>query len=206
MIFRQWEGIAEFEARHNLLFGQPGKVKFLVYANTCFMGKYDEAVYAGFVTGTTPDTSQDRKKRTNVGGGINVEQPVSDDLGFFLRASTVNGRYETFDFTEIQRSISGGLVLTGASWDRPKDAIGVAAVANGLSGSEVKYFAAGGLGKLIGDGGLNYNGEHILETYYKYYFREGVHLTGDYQFVQNPAYNKDRGPANIFALRLHAEF
>jgi high affinity Mn2+ porin len=33
-----------------------------------------------------------------------------------------------------------------------------------------------------------------------------VHLTGDYQFVQNPAYNKDRGPANIFALRLHAEF
>jgi high affinity Mn2+ porin len=206
MIFRQWEGIAEFEARHDLLFGQPGKVKFLAYANTGFMGKYDEAVYAGFVTGTTPDTSQDRKKRTNVGGGINVEQPVSDDLGFFLRVSTVNGRYETFDFTEIQRSISGGLVLTGANWDRPKDAIGVAAVANGLSGSEVKYFAAGGLGKLIGDGGLNYNGEHILETYYKYYFREGVHLTGDYQFIQNPAYNKDRGPANIFALRLHAEF
>ena len=85
MIFRQWEGIAEFEARHDLLFGQPGKVKFLAYANTGFMGKYDEAVYAGFVTGTTPDTSQDRKKRTNVGGGINVEQPVSDDLGFFLR-------------------------------------------------------------------------------------------------------------------------
>ena len=165
IFFRQWEGIGEFEARHTLLFGQPGKVKFLVYANTAFMGKYDEAVYAGFETGLTPSTAQDRKKRTKVGGGINVEQPVSDALGFFLRASIANGRYETFDFTDIQRSISGGGVLTGASWDRPKDAIGVAAVTNGLSGSQVKYFAAGGLGVLIGDGALNYNGEHILETY-----------------------------------------
>jgi high affinity Mn2+ porin len=33
-----------------------------------------------------------------------------------------------------------------------------------------------------------------------------IHITGDYQFVDNPGYNRDRGPVNLFALRLHAEF
>ncbi|MGR9829408.1 carbohydrate porin [Escherichia coli] len=31
-------------------------------------------------------------------------------------------------------------------------------------------------------------------------------LTPDYQLAINPAYNKDRGPANIYAIRLHIEF
>ena len=206
VLLRQYEVVGEIEARHQLFFNQPGKVKLLAYANTGYMGKYDDAVLAGFVTDTTPDVTLNRLKRTKVGGGINIEQPYSDMLGFFLRASIANGRYETFEFTDIQRSLSGGFVLTGASWDRPKDAIGVAGVVNGLSGNQVQYFAAGGLGVLVGDGALNYNGEHILETYYRYSLGEGVHLTGDYQFVHNPAYNKDRGPANIFALRLHGEF
>jgi high affinity Mn2+ porin len=206
VLLRQYMAVGEIEARHQLFFNQPGKVKLLVYADTGYMGKYQDAVYTGFFTDTTPDTSLNRLKRTKVGGGVNIEQPYSDTLGFFLRASLLNGRYETYEFTDIQRSLSGGFVLTGASWDRPKDAIGVAGVVNGLSGNQVQYFAAGGLGVLIGDGALNYNGEHILESYYRYSLGEGVHLTGDYQFVHNPAYNKDRGPANIFALRLHGEF
>ena len=206
VLLRQYGVVGEIEARHQLFFNQPGKVKLLAYANTGYMGKYDDAVLTGFLTDTTPDVTLNRLKRTKVGGGINIEQPYSDTLGFFLRASIANGRYETYEFTDIQRSLSGGFVLTGASWDRPKDAIGVAGVVNGLSGNQVQYFAAGGLGVLVGDGALNYNGEHILETYYRYSLGEGVHLTGDYQFVHNPAYNKDRGPANIFALRLHGEF
>ena len=32
-----------------------------------------------------------------------------------------------------------------------------------------------------------------------------VHVTLDYQWVQNPAYNRDRGPVSIFAVRVHAE-
>jgi high affinity Mn2+ porin len=31
-------------------------------------------------------------------------------------------------------------------------------------------------------------------------------LSVDYQFVNNPAYNTDRGPMNAFALRLRAQF
>ena len=31
-------------------------------------------------------------------------------------------------------------------------------------------------------------------------------LIDEYQFVVNPAYNRDRGPVSIFGIRLHAEF
>ena len=203
---RQFSPVIELEARHKLLFDLQGKVKLLGYADIGFMGKYEDALELAFATGTIPDVTQVRKKRDKWGGGINIEQPITDDLGFFLRASMMNGRYEAFDFTDIDRSLSGGFVLGGAQWGRPKDAIGVAGVVNGLSGNAANYFAAGGLGLLIGDGALSYDGEHIFETYYKYNIAEGVHLTVDYQFVHNPAYNRDRGPVNVFALRLHGEF
>ena len=46
--------------------------------------------------------------------------------------------------------------------------------------------------------------EHILETYYDLAAASFLNVTLDYQRVENPAYNRDRGPASIFALRVHA--
>jgi high affinity Mn2+ porin len=31
-------------------------------------------------------------------------------------------------------------------------------------------------------------------------------LTFDYQFIDNPAYNRDRGPVSVIASRLHTQF
>jgi len=31
-------------------------------------------------------------------------------------------------------------------------------------------------------------------------------LTFDYQFITNPAHNADRGPVQIYSVRLHAQF
>jgi high affinity Mn2+ porin len=31
-------------------------------------------------------------------------------------------------------------------------------------------------------------------------------LTLDYQFVDNPGYNADRGPVSVFAARIHGQF
>ena len=181
VLFRQFMPVVELEARHSLLLGQEGKIKFLGYGDLAYLGKYDEAVALGLLTGNTPDITADRKKRFKAGAGLNIEQPLADDLGLFLRASMANGRYETMEFTEIERSLSAGVVLTGAGWNRSKDAIGVAGVANGISGSHIRYLANGGLGILLGDGALTYDGEHILETYYKYNIQDGVHLTANYQ-------------------------
>jgi len=35
---------------------------------------------------------------------------------------------------------------------------------------------------------------------------KGLHASLDYQFVHNPAYNRDRGPVSILGLRLHAQY
>jgi len=32
-----------------------------------------------------------------------------------------------------------------------------------------------------------------------------LHASVDYQFIRNPAYNSDRGPVSVFAVRVHAQ-
>ena len=85
--------------------------------------------------------------------------------------------------------------------------MGVAVAVNDASGAAKRFFAAGGLGILVGDGQLIHSGpEVILETYYNAAVFKFAKLSLDYQFVNHPAYNRDRGPVSIFGLRAHAEF
>jgi Carbohydrate-selective porin, OprB family len=48
--------------------------------------------------------------------------------------------------------------------------------------------------------------ERIIETYYKLVVVSHTDFTFDYQWVTDPAYNADRGPVSIVAVRLHAQF
>jgi hypothetical protein len=70
----------------------------------------------------------------------------------------------------------------------------LAGFVEGLSPEARRYFVAGGLGILIGDGKLNYREEKVLETYYAFGFNKWTTLTFDYQLIGNPGYNADRGP------------
>ena len=58
----------------------------------------------------------------------------------------------------------------------------------------------------LGDGRLTYGAENVVETYYAYALNKVWTLTGDYQLLVNPAYNRDRGPVSVFTARLHGEF
>ena len=127
-------------------------------------------------------------------------------FGAFVRASINDGSEEAFEFTEINESVAAGLSLKGSCWGRDNDTVGLAGVVNGISKSARSYFAAGGIGILIGDGKLNYRNEKIVEAYYAYSLNKWATLTFDYQLVADPAYNADRGPVSIFAGRFHAEF
>ena len=116
------------------------------------------------------------------------------------------GQYGVFDFTSVERSASGGVHISGDLWGRAKVQIGIGGVLNGITHAHVNYLAAGGINDIIlGDGVLSYSGERILETYYKYVIADGMHISLDYQFVDNPGYNLVRGPVSLFALRFHAE-
>lgn len=203
--FNQYMLVSEFEARQQWR-GRPGKVKLLAFVNRGNMARYDDAVQLASQTAQTPDVSQVRQKRYRPGVSLNMEQELASDLGAFLRASINDGGKEAYEFTEINRSLSGGLSLKGARWGRPNDTVGVAAVANGLSGAARSYFSAGGLGILIGDGRLNYGPEKIVEAYYSMKLNRYFSVALDYQHVNNPAYNRDRGPVSIYGIRAHAEF
>ncbi len=205
--FTQHEWVGELEERVQL-WEHPGKVKLLGFVNQGNMGSYAGALQLVAGTATPPDTANVRHFSSRAGGAINFEQEMSSDLGGFVRASMNNGSKEADDFTEINKSFAAGLSLRGDRWGRHDDTFGFAAVANGLSGDARAYFAAGGIGILIGDGHLNYGLEKIMETYYSYSVPAVDHLTLtlDYQYVVNPAYNQDRGPVNIFGMRVHKEF
>jgi high affinity Mn2+ porin len=204
--FSQGQFVTELEERHSV-WDQPGKLKLLHWLTRANLGTYIDAIALGVAVGQTPSTSAVRSFRTKDGFGLNLEQQLATDFGVFARASVSQGTVETVDFTDINQSISAGLSLTGSRWGRPDDTVGLAGAVNRISHQGKLYLAAGGLGVIIGDGQLpNAGPEQILEAYYNVALFDFARFTADYQFINHPAYNRDRGPVSIFGLRLHLQF
>jgi high affinity Mn2+ porin len=148
-----------------------------------------------------------RRYRDRTGASLNLEQQLSSDLGMFARAGKDSGNVEAYEFTDVDRTISAGLSLTGKSWGRTDDGLGLAGIVNGISATRERFLNAGGLGILVGDGKLPHPGtEQLVESYYRLGIDAWAQLTFDYQYVINPAFNTDRGPVSIFAVRIHAQF
>lgn len=182
-----------------------GTCRVLAYRNNAHMGSYREAILHPGPNG--PDITLSETYSAKYGFGLNAEQEISDDLGVFARFGWDDGHTESFAFTEIDRTVSFGLSLKGAGWHRPNDVVALSGVVNGLSSAHRDYLAAGGHGFIIGDGKLpNYEPETIGELYYLFELADHVFMTGDVQYVRNPAYNADRGPVLIGGLRAHVEF
>ncbi len=207
-LFRRGSYVTELETRYSIA-SLAGKFRVGIWANTYFGGSYGEALdLVALNPGLDPTDAlaQTRTGRTKYGYYLNLEQPLTEQIGVFARWSWNNGKSEIAAFTDIDRSLSFGASIAGKGWGRPDDKIGVAVAINGLSKEHRDYIAAGGLGILIGDGMLNYREEKILETFYAWYILKGLILTLDYQFMVDPAYNADRGPISFFSARLHGEF
>lgn len=196
----------ELEHGH-VLGGQPGRLRLLAFRNRARMARFQDALDHATLNGGTPDIAQVRHaEHVKWGGGVNVEQRLGPDAGVFARASWADGRTETYAFTEIDRSVSGGVVVQGSAWRRGQDAVGFAIARNGLSPERRRYLEAGGISFFIGDGALRYRPETVLEAYYNLGIEKHLWVTLDAQRVFNPAYNGDRGPVTIGSLRLHTEF
>lgn len=203
--FHEFQMDLELERRYEL-HGLPGRVLLTVFDNRARMGLFDEAVSLAQAKGTPVDIAAVRSYRSRAGASLDLEQPLSSDLELFARAGKAGGNVEPYEFTDIDRTVSGGMSLKGSRWSRPGDTIGLVLIDNGISTAHERYLNAGGLGILVGDGKLPHPGpEEIVETYYELALFAQVHVTLDYQWVNNPGYNRDRGPAPIVALRVHAQ-
>ena len=142
-----------------------------------------------------------------MGVQLDVEQQLTRDLGAFLRVGGAAGNVEAYEFTDVDQALLAGLALKGRAWSRAEDMVGLALMINEISTARQRYLNAGGLGILVGDGQLPHPGaEQIVETYYSLAVSSHAALTLDYQWIDHPAYNRDRGPVSVFALRAHLQF
>jgi high affinity Mn2+ porin len=194
------------EIEHDYSLGpRQGIIRLLGFHTMARMGNYDQALE--LPPGEIDIAATRGYGRSKYGVGLNIEQELGDYFGMMFRAGWNDGHNETWMFTEIDQAVSAAIVYDGKAWNRAGDNLGVAVLANGISAEHRAYLKAGGYGFLIGDGNLNYAPESIAEAFYSFSLPAyHLQLSPDYQFVLNPAYNKDRGPVHVVAIRIHSEF
>jgi high affinity Mn2+ porin len=204
--FREFQLVAEAQ-RNFAIGGRAGKIRVTSFESRGRMGLLDQALALARSTDSAVDIASVRGYRTRLGASLSLEQQLAAGIGLFVRAGKDAGNVEAYEFTDIDRTISAGLSLAGASWGREDDTVGLAGILDGISAERERYLNAGGLGILVGDGKLPHPGpEKILETYYSLALLRYAHVTFDYQFIADPAYNHDRGPVSVFAVRVHAQY
>jgi high affinity Mn2+ porin len=191
------------------LYGLPGAARLLFFYNTSKAPAYQTVINED-LNGT--DTSLDVIYGTTYGGkkfgmGLSLNQEISKKLNGFFRLSWNDGKTATWVFAEIDNSLSLGFRYYGIGKGRLSDNIGLAFVSNGISSGHRDFLNIGGYGFMIGDGKLpHYTRENIAELFYEVKIFKQLYATLDYQFVANPAYNRDRGPVSLLAARVHINF
>jgi carbohydrate-selective porin OprB len=206
----------ELEIKYSRRPGWSGTLRALAYVNHANMGDYQTAIDA-FRNGVdvTPDITLHRRQGNyKYGFGLNLIQELGGVARLFARGGANDGHAESFAYTEVDDTFEIGFDLGGGPWRRRQDKIGLAFVTNGISGAHREYLKLGGHGFILGDGNplaprgsnLNYGRENILEAYYNLHIWRGAYAAADVQFVDDPGYNRDRGPVWVFSLRGHLEF
>lgn len=203
----------EFEVRKGPLAGllktkRQGAVRVLSFVNHAHMGNYRESVQQ-YLSGkiATPDITQtERFGAVKYGFGLNTEQEVTGSLRVFARFGWDEDQHESFAYTEVGQTVQFGGDLNGHGWKRSNDKVGAALVSNAIKRDHQNYLHYGGLGFLLGDGGLTYGRENILEWYYNAHVWRGFYSSVGGSYIVNPGYNRDRGPLYVPAVRVHVEF
>jgi hypothetical protein len=215
LVWRPWQVHAEnfeYELRHGLIPKKAGVVRLLAYTNYANMGIYRDAIEQ-FEDHTAPApelipeiTNHPWRITRKYGFGVNLEQNLLPNLTAFARFGWDNGKTESFAYTEVDQTFAEGLGANGAWWHRKQDRAGVAFVSNAIKKDHQNYLADGGLGFLLGDGALTYGRENIVESYYTVHVWRGIYLAPGLQHINDPGYNRDRGPVLVPSFRAHVEF
>lgn len=198
----------EFELRKSFMAQRKGTTRVLFFANNAHMGSYREAVnaYLNGIDAKPAITLHEHFGALKYGFGLSNEQEITANLRTFARFGWNEGQHESFVYTEVDQTFEGGFDYAGARWKRPVDKLGVAIVSNAIKQDHQNYLKYGGLGFLLGDGNLNYGRENIVESYYTMHAWRGLYYAADVQHIDNPGYNRDRGPAWVGSVRMHMDF
>jgi len=221
-LFKYYGDQVEIEHKHKI-HEREGLVRLLAYRNRENMGRFSDAIAAfeadpaknattcpGFNYGSdnanAPDLCWARKPNVKKGIGMFGEQYLGFNIGVFARGMYSDGETEVYSYTSTDRSFSSGVMVNGSSWSRPSDVMGVGYNLGWISKIHAEYLAMGGIDGFVGDGAIKAAAEKSLDLFYSYNIHKSYWLTGDFQHITNPGFNADRGPVNVFTLRVHGEF
>jgi high affinity Mn2+ porin len=126
------------------------------------------------------------------GFGFSFDQQITSTLTAFARYG-----WQPEDVARIEQACSGGLQISGKTFGRPDDAIGVAC-GWALLGSDSR--------QLYALSGARAGDETHLEVYYRLRATEYLEFTPDIQWVMNPDGNRDNPSFGVFGLRARLAF
>ena len=183
----------EFEIHPSFGDRQLFTLRALAFLNHAEMGSYPAAVSA-FRSGKDPrpDLAAHIAPGSNYGFGLNGETVIRESIRLFSRLGWNQGTKEIFQFAESDRTLAAGGDVDGRKWHRRTHRVGIALAVNGLAAAHRQYLELGGLSYLLGDDGLDYGREKILEGYYNLPLTHGIFAAFDVQHVWNPGYNRNR--------------
>ncbi len=198
----------ELDWQRSFLRGRHGATRLLGFANHAHMGNYRQAVehYTQGITPTPEITSVERFGTVKYGLEWDNEQDITDNFRIASRFGWNDDQEESFAYTEVGQTVLLAADYYGGHWHRAQDKIGTAFVSNAINKDHQNYLKYGGVGFILGDGHLNYGRENIVESYYNLHAWRGLFYALDVQHVDNPGYNRDRGPVWVFSLRSHIDF
>jgi high affinity Mn2+ porin len=212
--WKQWGMILELERRWRIA-DHPGAIRLQAWTDYGYVASYNTATRFLLAHPPPPDTPQGTEITVpraafgfhdKYGFGVNWEQEICKNLGMFGRLGWQDGQTAAAVYTDVDWTVQLGLSVKGAAWRRPGDTFGFEGNLAGASSQEQAFLKAGGTGILNGDGNLNYSCEKSLETYYDVAIGKNCHFALDYQFFADPAFNRDRGPVDVFQVRLHWDY
>ena len=198
----------EFQWHPKLFGSRSTTIRLLNFVNHANMGVYRDAINH-FLAGRTPTpqiTAHPLRTTIKYGFGVNLEKMFAHNVRGFARWGWGEGEHESYAYTEVDQTWAIGVDLAGDRWHRNFDRVGVAFVSNGICAYHQRYLQLGGMGFLLGDGGLNYGRENIFEGYYNAHVWRGLFISPNLQHINNPGYNRDRGPVLVGGMRFHLEF
>lgn len=198
----------EGEWRHGLVPGRRGTQRVLVFVNNAHMGNYREAVKA-YLDGQDPKPDilkHEHVDAQKLGFGYNFEQNLTEHLRVAGRFGWNDGKQESYAYTEVEQAILVGADYDGTQWGRRNDKVGLAYSSNAIKRDHQHYLEDGGLGFLLGDGHLRYGRENIIEGYYNLHVWRGMYFALGGTHINNPGYNRDRGPVWVPSVRAHVDF
>ena len=208
---------AEVEAPIHQGSGKDATIRILYFVNSVNAGSYADALNkvvayrkAGidtFVDNASNTLASSRRSGAlKYGFGINVEKPIGQHAGSFMRLNMNDGQTESFAFAEIDQSASLGFVLHGSAYNRYHDRIEIAGAVNGISQIHRQYLEAGEYGFMLGEPGMKYGPEYVMEFQYVYDLGKDFMVSPDFQLIVNPGYDMNRGIIRVVGLRTHIQF